>query len=252
MWDFYGVVECECNFCGEEEEFLIDDFDISCVASSERNMGVENVYSLNYDFNCQNCAQNILLAFEVVEYPTDTHCFTVNNSHGCKTVGEPSFRHLEEIYQLPEDALPLIGSVKDLIVALQERPYLIGEVEPRQFEEIVGEVFRSKGFDVELTKPTKDGGKDIIAIHTDSLGIKNKYFIECKCYNESNKVTVGFVRSLYGVKNTKDGPNKAVLVTTSTFTQDARKFVENEVTSSWDLELVDRGLFLRWLDEYSG
>lgn len=58
------------------------------------------------------------------------------------------------------------------------------------------------------------------------------------------------MRALYGVKNTKDGPNKTIVVTASTFTSDARKFVENEASSSWDLSLVDREQLLEWLNEY--
>lgn len=65
-----------------------------------------------------------------------------------------------------------------------------------------------------------------------------------------NKICVDVVRKLYGVKNSKDGPNKAIVVTTSTFTSDARKFVENEASSSWGLSLVDREQVLQWLNEY--
>nr|WP_246814718.1 restriction endonuclease [Ferrimonas balearica] len=158
--------------------------------------------------------------------------------------------YLREIYSA-EDLFYLHESVAELISALKQSPYLLDEVTPRQFEEIVAEVFRSKkGFKVDLTKRTRDGGKDIIAIHTDEIGIKNKYFIECKRYAESNKVSVEVVRSLYGVMNTADGPNKAIIVTTSTFTEDARKFVAQEARSSWDLALVDRAQLLDWLFGY--
>ena len=137
-----------------------------------------------------------------------------------------------------------------MITALKADVQLLSELNSRQFEEIVAEVLKSKGYEVDLTKKTRDGGKDIIAIHTDSLGIKNKYFIECKCHSEKNKICVDVVRKLYGVKNSKDGPNKAIVVTTSTFTSDARKFVENEASSSWGLSLVDREQVLQWLNEY--
>lgn len=45
---------------------------------------------------------------------------------------------------------------------------LMREISPREFEEVVSEIFRSKGFEVDLTKRTANGGKDIIAVHTDS------------------------------------------------------------------------------------
>jgi len=82
------------------------------------------------------------------------------------------------------------------------------------------------------------------------LGIKNKYFIECKRHSEKNKVGVDIVRSLQGVKNTKDGPNKTIIATTSFFTSDAKKFVENEAASKWDMTLADYNDMVNWLNEY--
>lgn len=59
--------------------------------------------------------------------------------------------------------------------------------------------------------------------------------IECKKYNVSHKVDVQLVRSLLGVQT--DGKvNKAILVTTSLFTKDARKFAERH---EYLISLVD-------------
>ncbi|WP_257969288.1 restriction endonuclease, partial [Vibrio parahaemolyticus] len=35
------------------------------------------------------------------------------------------------------------------------------EITPREFEEVVSEIFRSKGYEVDLTQRTADGGKDV-------------------------------------------------------------------------------------------
>ena len=130
-------------------------------------------------------------------------------------------------------------SIPKLITALKSSPELVRKITPREFEEVVAEIFRSKGFEVELTKRTRDGGKDIVAISKGAISIKNKYFIECKRHDEDNTVGVDIVRALQGVKNTKDGPNKTIIATTSFFASDARKFVENEATSKWDMSLAD-------------
>ncbi|WP_432696119.1 restriction endonuclease [Marinobacterium sp. YM272] len=249
MWKFSGIIEYTCDSCGDRGDIPVEDFVIDCVGGSERGMGPESLYDITYEFECINCDSDISLAFQVSEYPVEVFNLFINNSAGAQTEGEPKFEYLIEIYSA-RDLFELHESVSELIIALKADMSLLGELTPRQFEEIVAEVFKKKGFSVDLTKRTRDGGKDIIAVHKDSMGIENKYFIECKYYSESNKISVDIVRALYGVKNTKDGPNKAILVTTSTFTQDARKFVENEAQSSWDLALVDRDKLLEWLNEY--
>lgn len=48
----------------------------------------------------------------------------------------------------------------------------------RKFEELVAELFGGFGYDVELTKHTRDGGRDIIAVKREEVQVK--YLIECK------------------------------------------------------------------------
>jgi len=249
MWKFSGAITYTCNGCGDSEEIQIDDFNIECIGGSERQMGAENIYELLYEFECINCDKDISLSFEATEYPIEVLNFVINNSSGAKTEGEPDFEYLREIY-CAEDILEFYKSIPELINALKSSPDLVREITPREFEEVVAEIFRSKGFKVALTKRTRDGGKDIIAIHTDALGIKNKYFIECKRHAEDNTVGVDIVRALQGVKNTKDGPNKTIIATTSFFTSSAKKFVENEAVSKWDMTLADYDDIVKWLDEY--
>ncbi|MEG3345385.1 restriction endonuclease [Pseudoalteromonas sp. B5MOD-1] len=249
MWKFAGNVEYECDVCGDTEEISIEDFSVECIGGDDRGMGLESLYDVVYEFECPECDSTISLNFQVSEYPLEVLNFTLNNSTGARTDGGPEFEYLREIYSA-RDLFELHESISELISALQQDVSLLSRLTSRQFEGIVAKIFEKKGFSVDLTKQTRDGGKDIIAIHSDAMGIKNKYFIECKHYSDSNKVSIDVIRSLYGVKNTKEGPNKAILVTTSTFTSDARKFVDNEALSSWDLTLVDGQQFIEWLNEY--
>lgn len=249
MWMFCGGVEYTCDKCGDIESIPVDDFSIECIGGSERGMGQENIYEVLYDFDCLKCEHPISLNFEVSEYPIGFLSFVINNSTGAETFGEPDIEYLEEIYTA-RDLLAFYESIQELIVALKNSPSLMREITPREFEEVVTELFRAKGFEVDLTQRSSDGGKDIIAIHTDSLGIRSKYFIECKRYAEDNKVGVSLVRALQGVKNTKDGPNKTILVTTSTFTSGAKKFVEHEASSKWDVTLADYDTLVGWLSSY--
>lgn len=249
MWKFAGTIQYTCDICGDHGDISVDDFDIECIGGSERSMGSESIYGITYEFECTKCDQPISLAFEASEYPVECLNFVLNNSSGAQTVGEPGFEYLREIYSA-EDVLQFYESIPELLSALKSSPYLLRDLSPREFEEVVAEVFRAKGFVVDLTKRTRDGGKDIIAVHTDGLGIQSKYFIECKHHAENNKVGVDVVRALHGVMNTKDGPNKTILATTSTFTSGAKGFVENEAASKWDMTIADYDEIVRWLNDY--
>ena len=234
MWQFCGDIEYTCKNCGDSDLIPISDFNNDCIGGSERGMGEECIYELSYEFDCYECNTPISLKYEVSEYPVEVLNFVLNKSTGAGTLGEPDIEYLREIYSA-EDLLLFYENIQELIAALRSSPELMREITPREFEEVVSEIFRSKGYEVDLTQRTADGGKDVIAIHTDSLGIRNKYFIECKRYAENKKVGVALVRALQGVKNTKDGPNKTILVTTSTFTKGAKDFVEHEASSKWDV-----------------
>lgn len=99
------------------------------------------------------------------------------------------------------------------------------QLTPREFEEVVEEVFKRQGFQTHLIPQTRDGGKDIIATKS-ILGRLVMFSIECKRYNEMNKIGVDIVRALYGVQ-TAEMANKAIIVMSSYFTQ---RFAEQQKT----------------------
>ena len=77
------------------------------------------------------------------------------------------------------------------------RPEILQEITPRQFEELVCELFERKGYNVQLTKQTRDGGKDLIVLNNSVLGDLVIY-AECKKKAPKHPVNVGLVRQLYG------------------------------------------------------
>jgi uncharacterized protein YjbI with pentapeptide repeats len=111
---------------------------------------------------------------------------------------------------------------KELLKNLNNNPEMMRELSPREFEKLIAAVFKNQGFDVSLTKETRDGGYDIFAVKHDKLTGCNKYLIECKKYAEQNKVHVGIVRSLLGVVFMHQA-TKGIIATTSFFTKDAQK-----------------------------
>ena len=249
MWHFTGDIEYTCDKCSETDSIPIEDFDHDFMGS-ERSMGYEEIHVLTYQCSCYECSNDIELKFEVSEYPTGIINFTIDKCEGANASNEPDTEDVREIYSA-RDLFDLYESISELVTSLQHQPELLSKLDPRQFEEVTAEIFRDKGFEVELTKRTRDGGKDIIALNKDNLGFKTKYLIECKHYAENNKVGVDVVRSLYGVKNSRNGGNLGIIVTTSTFTSGARKFLDNEAQTSLDLSLADKNTILEWLADYN-
>lgn len=89
----------------------------------------------------------------------------------------------------------------------------------------MAEIYNKLGYKVELTKATRDGGKDIIIRKPDILG-DFIYYVECKRYAANNPVGVGIVRALDGVIN-MDRVNGGIIATTSYFAQDAKDLILN-------------------------
>lgn len=162
----------------------------------------------------------------------------------------PDPKTIESDSRIISDLNIIIENIPKLIKFLSKNPQYLQEIESREFEEVVAEIFRKQGFEVELTKRTRDGGKDIIAVQRHALGIDTKYFIECKRYSLDHKVSVDIVRNLYGVKNTVDGANKIILATTSTFTKDAINFAKEKIPSKWEIDLKDYNDVTNWIYNY--
>lgn len=117
---------------------------------------------------------------------------------------------------------------------------------PRQFEELIAEILASFGWQVQLTKATRDGGYDIYAITKEQQAdVQTSWIIECKKYSSERRVGIDIVRQLYGVK-IQLGVANMMLATTSQFT----KGVKDYKSSRYDLELKDYEGILEWINEY--
>ncbi len=131
-----------------------------------------------------------------------------------------------------------------LIKHFSQSPNELKVINRRLFEELIAKLFHGFGFEVELTKQTKDGGRDIVAIKNAEVGLK--YLIECKRPDPGNVVGIRPVRELYGVK--QDGKaSKAILATTTYFSPDALQFFDR---NKWELEPKDFHGVMNWITEY--
>lgn len=112
-----------------------------------------------------------------------------------------------------------------LIAELAARPELMHQLSPRKFEEFVAELYSRSGFEVELTRPSKDGGVDIYAVQRAPFG-SFLTVVDCKRHRADRPVQVGLVRGLYGTVM-ETGASAGAIATTSYFTKGAKAF-QNE------------------------
>ncbi len=117
-------------------------------------------------------------------------------------------------------------------------------VDRRVFEELIAEIFSRQGYEVELTKQTRDGGYDVVAVK--NQGIMARYLIECKRLDIGKKMGIRPIRELYAVK-VSEKATKAILVTTATFTRDAKLFLNEH---RWELEGKDFDDIMGWMRLY--
>lgn len=132
-----------------------------------------------------------------------------------------------------------------LVERLRRQPESIYRLPARQFEEVIAELLDDMGFEVELTKQTRDGGKDILAYMNTGIG-KFLCLVEAKKYRKDRKVGVELVRTLYGTLCDYQA-NSAMLVTTSSFSTDARAFQKKH---EYQLSLQGYGDVVKWIQDY--
>lgn len=111
-----------------------------------------------------------------------------------------------------------------LLRKVKENPKILFNFSPREFEEMVCELLDKQGYNVKLTKQTRDGGKDIIVVKKSILG-EFCIYVECKRYDTSRPISVSLVRELYGTIM-GDNVTAGMIVTTSYFTKDAKEYTE--------------------------
>lgn len=125
---------------------------------------------------------------------------------------------------------------------IKANPELLKTLDWRIFEEMLADMLRTFGYSIELTRRTKDGGIDVIAIKSDRDFGHHKYILQAKRYTHS--VQVSPVRELLYIHGEQKA-SKSCLATTSTFTKGAWELAEKH---RWTLELKDREGILKWID----
>jgi len=130
----------------------------------------------------------------------------------------------------------------DVISELESRPNLM-DLTPREFEDLIGNLFSKMGLETKQTQLSQDGGVDVVAFDKRPL-FGGKVVIQAKRYR--NTVGVSAVRDLYGTMM-NEGANKGILVTTSGYGSAAFNFIEGK-----PIELIDGGGLLYLLENHAG
>ncbi|MDD4749683.1 MAG: restriction endonuclease [Methanosarcinaceae archaeon] len=111
-----------------------------------------------------------------------------------------------------------------------------------QFEELVANIFRKKGFrNVEVCPYTNDGGKDIIMEEILPSGEIIKTIVECK--HHKNNIGRPVVQKLHSAVYTYNytGRKKGYIVASSRFTDNAIEYTQqvNKKSNNLKIELID-------------
>ncbi len=133
----------------------------------------------------------------------------------------------------------------ELIAYLAKHPEKMQDLAPRKFEELVAAIFRAKGYRIELTPATRDGGFDMRAFHRNDVGVFLT-LIECKRYGPNQPVSVSVVRGLYGV-TVNENATTGLIVTTSSFTRPAKSFQDQ---NKYRIQLADQVDLQAWLRDH--
>lgn len=136
--------------------------------------------------------------------------------------------------------------IKGIISEIYYNNLKLFSLHPREFEKIVAELLYSKGFEVELTKQTRDNGYDILALkHIDGFS-PIKYLVECKRYAEKRKIGVEIIRSFKEVIQTENA-NKGLIVTTSYFSTEA---IKKQRETPLLLDYKNKDEVIEWVNDY--
>lgn len=132
--------------------------------------------------------------------------------------------------------------LKDISTPVEEvRRYLLAKYDqrlkasPKLFEDVVGSVFSSIGFDVEVTAYSGDNGIDVFLRQGESqIGVQVK--------RTKNAIEVEQIRALTGAL-VLHGITRGVFVTTSRFRSGAHSHVATYGSRGYQIELLDAEKF---------
>lgn len=118
---------------------------------------------------------------------------------------------------------------------------LFNNIDPYEFEQLVADIWENHGYETTVTQGSQDKGIDVRA-HQETP-VEQELLIQAKAYSEDNKVGSEEVQRYSALKQQEDADSVAI-VTTSSFTKQAR-----ELADDLDVKLIDRESLTELVDE---
>ena len=109
----------------------------------------------------------------------------------------------------------------------------IASLSPSEFEHLVARLYMARGYAARVTPATRDGGIDVVALRDITVG-REKLAIQCK--HQQSPVGRPELQKLLGAITADPSFSAGVLVTSATFSTDARQFA----SQNGRLQLVDK------------
>lgn len=183
---------------------------------------------------------NLEIDFEPVG--RETHVLRMNGIAGSPVDGRCGWALC--VPMAKRDLVGVASVETRLLRHLHAHPELLRDLHWRTFEEVVAELLEKEGWEVHLTRSSKDGGVDIFAVKHHSFG-RTLAVVDCKQYAKA--IGVGMVRAVAGLRAQHEA-ELGVLVTTSRFTKPARALEQNELKRK--VSLRDFEALKGWLAKY--
>jgi len=191
-----------------------------------------------------------------IAFPNRLYSELMDGMHGIKQISETLKTSLSDLsahqYDIAdcikedfeEDKLiELIDSTKIILNDIYYNNDLIDIVDPREFEKIIAELLHFRGYEVQLTKRTRDGGYDVLALRKIG-GIPFKILAECKRHKKT--IGIDIIRSFCDVITTEKA-NKGLIFTTSYFSKPA---IDRKESMGTILDFKNRDEIIEWIIDY--
>ena len=150
-----------------------------------------------------------------------------------------------------------ITGLSDAAAIIRSR-YILGETDAhhhvlstihwRDFEFLVAALYEAKGYEVEVTRGQKDGGRDVIARRTGA----DAETLYIACSRGTSKKNAADVAALNGRLDTGEGASRGVFVNIAGFTEQGPGTATKVATEMPRVTLLGRDEFLRQMNEHLG
>jgi hypothetical protein len=158
--------------------------------------------------------------------------------------------HAHEEVLLKSDVLRVTRrAVRDLLEVVSSDPTQLLAMEDRDVERLIATVAENLGFDVELTRSTKDGGRDLVLRCTDHAGHAKCYYVEVKHWVCGKRVGPRQLCDLLSVV-ARDGADGALVTSTSGFSVPAKQLVATPDVAAL-IRLIDLNEMISYIQEYA-